>query len=74
VKTDTIRGNNATLTVQVDKGEKVKVHKIVLLGIEPAARNMILRKIKNTKQMRFGRIFKPSKFVPKNGMRTKRSC
>lgn len=65
VKTDTIRGNNATLTVQVDKGDKVKVHKIILNGIEPAERSLILRKIKNTKQMRFGRIFKPSKFVPK---------
>ena len=65
VKTDTIRGNNATLTVQVDKGEKVKVHQIVLNGIDASSRNLILRKIKNTKQMRFGRIFKPSKFVPK---------
>jgi outer membrane protein insertion porin family len=47
------------------KGEKVKVHQIVLNGIDASSRNLILRKIKNTKQMRFGRIFKPSKFVPK---------
>jgi outer membrane protein insertion porin family len=41
------------------------VNKIILTGIEPDARNLILRKIKNTKERRFGRIFKPSKFVPK---------
>ena len=65
IKTDTLRGNNATLMVNVVKGEKVKVNKIFLTGIEPDARNLILRKIKNTKERRFGRIFKPSKFVPK---------
>ena len=65
IKTDTLRGNNATLMVNVVKGEKVKVNKIFLTGIEPEARSLILRKIKNTKQRRFGRIFKPSKFVPK---------
>lgn len=62
---DTLRGNNATLVIAVDKGPKVKVNKIVLNGIEADQRALILRKIKNTKQQRFGRIFKPSKFVPK---------
>ena len=65
IKTDSIRGNNAILQVVVDKGEKVKVNKIIINGIDPSQRSLILRKIKNTKQMRFGRIFKPSKFVPK---------
>jgi outer membrane protein insertion porin family len=62
---DTLRGNNATLVIAVEKGAKVKVNKIVLNGIDPKQRALILRKIKNTKQKRFGRIFKPSKFVPK---------
>ena len=65
IKPDTIRGNNAVLQVIVDKGEKVKVNKIILNGIDESQRSLILRKIKNTKQQRFGRIFKPSKFVPK---------
>ena len=65
VKTDTVRGNNAILMVTVDKGEKVKVHQIKLDGIDASQRTLILRKIKNTKEQRFGRIFKPSKFVPK---------
>jgi outer membrane protein insertion porin family len=65
IKTDSMRGNNAILQVVVDKGEKVKVHKIIINGIEESQRSLILRKIKNTKQIRFGRIFKPSKFVPK---------
>lgn len=62
---DTLRGNNATLIIAVDKGPKVKVNKIILNGIDPKQRALILRKIKNTKQQRFGRVFKPSKFVPK---------
>ena len=62
---DTLRGNNATLVIAVDKGPKVKVNKIILNGIDPSQRSLILRKIKNTKQQRFGRVFKPSKFVPK---------
>jgi outer membrane protein insertion porin family len=62
---DTLRGNNATLVIAVDKGAKVKVNKIILNGIEAKQRALILRKIKNTKQQRFGRVFKPSKFVPK---------
>jgi outer membrane protein insertion porin family len=65
VKTDSIRGNNALLVVTVNKGEKVKVHHIALDGIDESQRSLILRKIKNTKEQRFGRIFKPSKFVPK---------
>lgn len=65
IKADTVRGNNAVLQVIVDKGEKVKVNKIILNGIDESQRSLILRKIKNTKQQRFGRIFKPSKFVPK---------
>ena len=65
IKVDSVRGNNAILQVAVTKGEKVKVNKIVLNGIDPKFRSLILRKIKNTKQIRFGRIFKPSKFVPK---------
>ena len=65
IKTDSMRGNNAILQVVVDKGEKVKVHKIIINGIDESQRSLILRKIKNTKQIRFGRLFKPSKFVPK---------
>ena len=65
IKTDTMRGNNAILQIVVDKGEKVKVNKIIINGIDESQRSLILRKIKNTKQIRFGRIFKPSKFVPK---------
>lgn len=65
IKTDSLRGNNAILQVSVDKGEKVKVHKIIINGVGEKERSLILRKIKNTKEVRFGRIFKPSKFVPK---------
>ena len=65
IKSDSMRGNNAILQVVVEKGEKVKVNKIILNGVDEKYRSLILRKIKNTKQIRFGRVFKPSKFVPK---------
>ena len=47
IKTDSLRGNNAILQIVVDKGEKVKVNKIVLNGIDEKYRSLILRKIKN---------------------------
>ena len=51
IKSDSMRGNNAILQVVVDKGEKVKVNKIVLNGVDEKYRSLILRKIKNTKQL-----------------------
>ncbi len=65
VRTDTLKGNNAVVVVTIDKGDKVKIEKIEFEGTNPKDRSLLLRKLKNTKQKRFGRIFKPSKFVPK---------
>ena len=41
IKTDSMRGNNAILHVVVDKGEKVKVNKIIINGIDEKYRSLI---------------------------------
>lgn len=57
--------NNATMRVLVDKGQKVKIAKINFDGLNEADESAVRMKMKNTKEMRFGRLFTPSKFVPK---------
>jgi outer membrane protein insertion porin family len=57
--------NNATMRVLVDKGEKVKIRKIDIEGRSQLTESKVRMKLKNTKEMRFGRLFSPSKFVPK---------
>ncbi|OIN60196.1 outer membrane protein assembly factor BamA [Arsenicibacter rosenii] len=57
--------NNATMRVQIDKGPKVKIHNIQFVGRSELDESKVRLKMKSTKQMRFGRVFSPSKFVPK---------
>ena len=61
---DTTRGN-ATMRVKIDKGKKVKIQELVMNGREAILEGKFRMKLKNTKQMRFGRLFTPSKFIPK---------
>ncbi|MFN8357158.1 MAG: outer membrane protein assembly factor BamA [Spirosomataceae bacterium] len=62
---DSARGNNAALRFIINKGEKVKIHQIIINGRTEMEEGLVRRKMKGTKQMRFGRIFTPSKFIPK---------
>ncbi len=62
---DTSRGNNAALKVIVNKGSKVKINSIEFRGREEVSERKLRKKLKGTKQRRFGRIFTPSKFIPK---------
>lgn len=57
--------NNATMRVLVDKGQKVKIRQIALNGRTEVDESKVRLKMKSTKEMRFGRVFTPSKFVPK---------
>lgn len=57
--------NNATMRVLVDKGQKVKIRQITLNGRTEVEDSKVRLKMKGTKEMRFGRVFTPSKFVPK---------
>lgn len=61
---DTARGN-ATLKIFVSKGTKVKIRQIVFNGRKEVLEGKVRNKLKSTKQMRFGRLFTPSKFIPK---------
>lgn len=62
--TDSTRGN-ATLKIFVSKGPKVKIRQIVFNGRTEIYEQKLRNKMKATKQMRFGRLFTPSKFIPK---------
>ncbi len=57
--------NNATMRVLVDKGQKVKIAKINFEGLNELDESAVRIKMKGTKEQRFGRLFTPSKFVPK---------
>ena len=57
--------NNATMRVQINKGEKVKIDNIEFAGRSELQESALRSKMKGTKQMRFGRVFSPSKFIPK---------
>ncbi|MEZ4900640.1 MAG: outer membrane protein assembly factor BamA [Spirosomataceae bacterium] len=61
---DTARGN-ATLKIFITKGPKVKIRQIVFNGRKEILEGKMRNKLKSTKQMRFGRLFTPSKFIPK---------
>ena len=61
---DSTRGN-ATLKILVTKGAKVKIRQIVFNGRQEILEGKLRNKLKGTKQMRFGRLFTPSKFIPK---------
>jgi outer membrane protein insertion porin family len=62
---DTLLSNSSYLNIIVDKKEKVKINDIAFTGLEQVQEKKVLRKMKKTKEKRFGRIFTPSKFVAK---------
>ncbi|MFB0909019.1 MAG: POTRA domain-containing protein, partial [Spirosomataceae bacterium] len=63
--TDSIRANNATLILTIDKKDKVKINDIELNGIKQMPEWKVLAKMKGTKERAPLRIFTPSKFVNK---------
>lgn len=62
---DTLRANQATLVVNIDKKNKVKINDIQLNGIQSQMEWKVLSKMKGTKERATFRIFTPSKFIPK---------
>ncbi len=61
---DSSRGQ-ATLNFTIDKGKKVKIQKIDLQGNQEISDATLKKKLKGTKQKRIGRLFNPSKYIPK---------
>ncbi|MES2520301.1 MAG: outer membrane protein assembly factor BamA [Bacteroidota bacterium] len=64
-KTDSARGNNATMKIDINKGNKVKISNIQFVGVSEIPEATIRRKLKNTKQKAFYKLFSPSKYIPK---------
>jgi outer membrane protein insertion porin family len=60
---DTSANNRVILNIKVDKGEKVKVLNIYVNGNNDLLDKEIKRKLKNTKEKRFYRIWKASKYI-----------
>ncbi len=61
---DSTRGQ-ATLNFTINKGSKVKIEKINIEGNTDISSTTLKRKMKGTKQKRIGRLFNPSKYIPK---------
>ncbi len=64
-KTDSARGNNATMKIDIVKGDKVKISEIKFVGVSELSEGTVRKKLKNTKQKAFYKIFSPSKYIPK---------
>jgi len=64
-KPDKNMENAVELTFIVDKGDKVKVEEIAFAGNEQLTDKRLKRTMKNTKEMRWYRIFKASRYIEK---------
>jgi outer membrane protein insertion porin family len=61
---DTTRGQ-ATLNFTVNKGNKVKIDAIDIIGNEAISDFTLKRKLKKTKEKKLWHLFTPSKYIPK---------
>lgn len=61
---DSTRGQ-ATLNFNIGKGKKVKIEKIDIEGNTAISDRTLKKKMKGTKQKMLGRLFNPSKYIPK---------
>lgn len=61
---DTTRGQ-ATLNFTVNKGKKVKIDAIDIIGNEAISDFTLKRKLKKTKEKKLWHLFTPSKYIPK---------
>jgi len=55
--------NTVDLMVHLDKGERIKIRKIIIDGNEKLTSKKLRKKLKNTKQKMFGRFWKRSKYI-----------
>ena len=60
---DSIMSNSVMLNIYIDKKQKVKIEKLEIEGITAFKEKKIRRKLKKTKEKKFGRIFSPSKMI-----------
>ncbi len=63
VTNDSIPKSRVDMLVYIDKGDKVKVNKIIFNGNEKFSDKKLRKAMKNTKKKNFLRIFKRSKYI-----------
>ncbi|MFO7879379.1 MAG: outer membrane protein assembly factor BamA [Bacteroidota bacterium] len=63
---DTTMTNNVILTINVDKGERIKIDNLILEGNEHLSDFKIKRAMKETKEKAWYNVFKSSKFIRKD--------
>jgi len=60
---DTLFANGTKLRITIDKGEKVKIDRIAFHGVEAFEPDVLARKMKDTKERRWWRFYKASKYL-----------
>lgn len=60
---DTVGANSEKMVINVKKGDKVKVRKIVFEGNEKLSDKKLAKALKNTKKKKFYRFWKKSKYI-----------
>jgi outer membrane protein insertion porin family len=60
---DTTTINQVNMVINVDKGEKIKIDDITFIGNEKLSDKTLRKAMKDTKQKKFFRILKASKFI-----------
>ena len=63
---DSVHDNQITLVFDIHKGHKVKINKIVITGDHEESAEVLKRHLKETKEKRFYRFWKPSKYKAKD--------
>jgi len=64
--------NEVTINIDIDKGSRTKVDNIIIRGNENFPDAQVRRKLKETKQKRFFRLFKRSKYIRGNFLEDKK--
>ncbi|MCJ7466159.1 MAG: outer membrane protein assembly factor BamA [Maribacter sp.] len=60
---DTVGDNSESMVINIKKGDKVKIKDIVFEGNEQLSSKKLHKALKKTKEKRFGRFWKKSKFI-----------
>ena len=63
-KIDTLLPNSIFMTIDVKKGEKVKIGEIIIEGNKVFSDAKLKRKLKGTKEKKWWRFWKTSKYIP----------
>ncbi|MCK4664344.1 MAG: outer membrane protein assembly factor BamA [Bacteroidales bacterium] len=66
VENDTLLTNNVILNLNIDKHDKIKINEISFDGVSVLKEKKLRRAMKETKQKKWYRLFKASKFITDN--------